>query len=604
MTNTDMMTLLAGDVDPPAKGARSAANAVSFQSVVAENDSETTKQGDTFVPPPGAEPEPVPEHFIGRLVFSVEGGALASSEVVPMDDASVLVGDNPETMPITETPRPISVPTNDAAYRADAATILGAQNRANIVSVEGDGEFVRPVSDILQASLNVAETSKKPLQLANPAQQIADPADKQMASGVGPAAARAGNAILANSHVPFASQTADQSDGGAPQIANGVGNAATAQATPWGTSIPKGLPSIPGESQAKFVDPALEKPLRQTSDTGGTQSQSTSGIAMPLRDMSNPQTAQRDQPMNAPSQDTATEKTAVADPKVLTQANPAQSQAAATEVVAHPPTTPAAQPTKSEQTAPQPIHQTKLVDASPTATAPLLPGPEQPAVLMPDQGVRTPFMGDANRFIEQPINAPKISGVKQNNATQNGAETIPLPAAQTPEIGQSIAASATAFPEVMPMEMQGVDSSTVLRHDSPLNRPEVMRHVAQQLTDAARRMPDRPIELALNPEELGRVRLTFTATENSISVAVVAERGETMELLRRHIETLAQEFRDLGYKDVNFDFSRSGAGHDQNESNGGSEGKNKSTNQKTPAADAIAPVQLSLDPSAGLDLRL
>ena len=133
-------------------------------------------------------------------------------------------------------------------------------------------------------------------------------------------------------------------------------------------------------------------------------------------------------------------------------------------------------------------------------------------------------------------------------------------------------------------------------------RPEVARHVAQQLAEVARQIPDRPIELTLNPEELGRVRLTFTMSEMGINVVVITERGETMDLLRRHIEILAQEFRNMGYKDVSFDFS----GHNQGEAS--------HRNSDETSADKITqylaeneqpePVRLSVEPLTSLDLRL
>lgn len=64
------------------------------------------------------------------------------------------------------------------------------------------------------------------------------------------------------------------------------------------------------------------------------------------------------------------------------------------------------------------------------------------------------------------------------------------------------------------------------------------------------------IELRLSPEELGIVRLTFTQSETGVTVNVQAERAETLELLRRHIDTLAQEFLDIGYESANFTFDR------------------------------------------------
>jgi len=133
-------------------------------------------------------------------------------------------------------------------------------------------------------------------------------------------------------------------------------------------------------------------------------------------------------------------------------------------------------------------------------------------------------------------------------------------------------------------------------------RAELPRHVAQQLAEIARQMPERPIELALNPDELGRVRMTFSMSDGGINVAVVAELGETMELLRRHIDTLAQEFRNLGFRDVSFDFSRNG----QENTNGDDTDQEHNANSDTPPAmaESQTPIQLSLEPQSGLNLRL
>ena len=72
------------------------------------------------------------------------------------------------------------------------------------------------------------------------------------------------------------------------------------------------------------------------------------------------------------------------------------------------------------------------------------------------------------------------------------------------------------------------------------------RHVSQQLLDAVRSAPERVVEITLKPEELGRVKMGISIGEGTISVSLVAERSETAELLRRHLEILNQEFKSLG----------------------------------------------------------
>lgn len=138
--------------------------------------------------------------------------------------------------------------------------------------------------------------------------------------------------------------------------------------------------------------------------------------------------------------------------------------------------------------------------------------------------------------------------------------------------------------------------------DTSVHRPEMARHVAQQLADVARHMPDRPIELSLNPEELGRVRMTFTLTDGGINVAVMTERGETMDLLRRNIETLAQEFRELGHKDVKFNFSSNN--QESSQQNGAGDDVEITSETELSEKDQIEPARISLDQSSGLDIRL
>ncbi len=155
--------------------------------------------------------------------------------------------------------------------------------------------------------------------------------------------------------------------------------------------------------------------------------------------------------------------------------------------------------------------------------------------------------------------------------------------------------------DLHPIEARHIES-TSLRNDPAITRPEIPRHVARQLAEVARQMPDRPVELTLNPDELGRVRLTFTLTDGGINVAVLAERGETMDLLRRHIETLAQEFRDMGYSDVGFQFSQNGQAN--TDGGDGAADHRQTVNAPMPEPDPTPPAKLSLEPSTGLDLRL
>lgn len=127
---------------------------------------------------------------------------------------------------------------------------------------------------------------------------------------------------------------------------------------------------------------------------------------------------------------------------------------------------------------------------------------------------------------------------------------------------------------------------------------ETARHAANQIAVAISNQPGRATEISLNPEELGRVRLSMTAVDATITLHVLAERQETTDLLRRHIDALAQEFRDLGYDNISFSFD----GDNQN----GTEGEQQDANlMAQPDADTVETNRSNTGlPTGGLDLRL
>ncbi|GAW34496.1 flagellar hook-length control protein FliK [Roseovarius sp. A-2] len=96
-------------------------------------------------------------------------------------------------------------------------------------------------------------------------------------------------------------------------------------------------------------------------------------------------------------------------------------------------------------------------------------------------------------------------------------------------------------------------------------RADLPQQIAMQVAaDAGRATPgsDRLINLTLSPEELGSVRLSLRHTDDGLSVAIFAERPETLELLRRNIDLLARDFLDIGYESAEFTFDQEDPGSD------------------------------------------
>jgi flagellar hook-length control protein FliK len=131
-------------------------------------------------------------------------------------------------------------------------------------------------------------------------------------------------------------------------------------------------------------------------------------------------------------------------------------------------------------------------------------------------------------------------------------------------------------------------------------------HTLRQVAEAVQHLPNRPVEITLSPEELGRVRLSVSAQDAGLSLTVLAERPETLDLLRRNIDQLQREFQQLGYEDVTFSFSGQEHG---DASDGSAESEDKTSTPHTARsgeADRVGPppVVLMLGSDGALDIRL
>jgi len=104
----------------------------------------------------------------------------------------------------------------------------------------------------------------------------------------------------------------------------------------------------------------------------------------------------------------------------------------------------------------------------------------------------------------------------------------------------------------------------VMADGSVIPRAELARHVSAQLAEVMQRGGSRPVELHLNPVELGRVKMSVKTIEGAVIVQVVADRPETLELMRRHADLLAEDFRAIGYGKAEFSFAQHGSGQGAN----------------------------------------
>ena len=136
------------------------------------------------------------------------------------------------------------------------------------------------------------------------------------------------------------------------------------------------------------------------------------------------------------------------------------------------------------------------------------------------------------------------------------------------------------------------------------SRSDHAQAVVRQMTEALGQTRNGSVELSLNPEELGRVRMSMASTEHGLVMHITSERPETLDLLRRNIDQLHRDLSDLGYTRVDFTF-----GDQRREQPGASD---PARTAPRPSADAVGPVRAGNHQSLvsmtavqdGLDIRL
>lgn len=201
-----------------------------------------------------------------------------------------------------------------------------------------------------------------------------------------------------------------------------------------------------------------------------------------------------------------------------------------------------------------------------------------------------------------------VSGAVSPNTAK---PTDPSTTARWPDpAGASFAVALQAFEDVTEEDVGGTDlpvsgtsSNGALQANQvggtqhqPLNRADPGA-VIRQVAEAFARLSDQTVELRLAPEELGRVRMYMHSGEHGLVVNIQADRTETLDLMRRHVDELARNLADAGYENAGFTF--------------GEERRQRETSlgdalDLVPAVDDdLAPLPgIETDGADGLDIRM
>jgi flagellar hook-length control protein FliK len=160
----------------------------------------------------------------------------------------------------------------------------------------------------------------------------------------------------------------------------------------------------------------------------------------------------------------------------------------------------------------------------------------------------------------------------QHNAAENSQRPNPIPVnPATPTVAVQQQAATGQRTDLTEKSVKAIDAEMTLGAATgeratamtapsgpgqAASSPDTARSVATQIAMAISNANGNATEISLNPEELGRVRISLTAVDGAITLNVSAERPETQDLMRRHIDQLSQQFRDLGYGTISFSFGK------------------------------------------------
>ena len=192
------------------------------------------------------------------------------------------------------------------------------------------------------------------------------------------------------------------------------------------------------------------------------------------------------------------------------------------------------------------------------ATDPFAPS-QDPTKVAAEQGL---FAGRTQSI--EPTTRPTTAPRQLAQASAAYSITRDTPKVPTPAVPTTADATPIILPDAADPLTRFDPASLVqdrfasLQPTAPLPvQADQARQIAQQLASATPTTLPGTTEITLQPEELGRVRMTLTVQDGVMTLVIQADRADTSDLMRRHIDQLAQTYRQMGYDSLNFSFTGS-----------------------------------------------
>jgi flagellar hook-length control protein FliK len=211
----------------------------------------------------------------------------------------------------------------------------------------------------------------------------------------------------------------------------------------------------------------------------------------------------------------------------------------------------------------------------------------------------------AQQVLRHPQEAPPAAGREgaAPDATPPGTMATAADAVLTDDLAALTTTGTAAIAPSSPQPSPPSPAVTVATSGAPIPLALVPQAVATALRDD----PARQVELRLDPPELGSVRFQIDQRSADLVVHIIAERPETLDLMRRHSEQLLADLRQAGFAGASLNF---GTSQGQGGQGGAGQGTAQNALQTGPAAPPH-PSAFSTPPrppprtaTGGLNLRL
>lgn len=249
-----------------------------------------------------------------------------------------------------------------------------------------------------------------------------------------------------------------------------------------------------------------------------------------------------------------------------------------------------------------PLAQARPADAEPDATAtdssvthPVAPATRGPAPAFDRQtNAPAPQHPVGTEALASPGVTSLAHSPDRNHPTAAGAamiERMPLPDSA---IASAMLPQAVHVSDRLVKPAAGAPATIVTQ---VLTRVEASLSVALVVGD------ERRIEIRLDPPELGTVRMVMSMSDHGLTMHVFADRGDTLDLLRRHVTQLVADLARMGFGSAEFSFHEGGSDTSARDPGG----RDRSADTESLARQPPLLAERSAgrtDGASGLDLRI